>query len=651
MAATTITGQGFTPGTTVTITLGRRGARGPPSWPPTAPSRPPSPPPPPAATTPSSVTDGVTTVSSTLAVACTTAAAPVTSGALPYTGSSSSIPLAQIGLGLIAAGGIVVLTMRKRRIRPRQGRRLTLTTAAIVTKSQRQIPAPRSTGTRLGPLTCRGMTPRHVAFRGRLISRRWSRWVASILALALLAAACSSSQDHRHRPHAPPQLRVVPLSGARQVRHRRRPARRHRLPRRAVARPGQGHRRRHATSPTGSASTRSQRPPGAPVRLVGLVDGLPEGTSTITAEADGAKASVEVDNHPIDGPLFSGPHQSPFVCTTAANDLGAPGDNCWAQTKVSWKYVDTAGNVNDLADPAKVPDNVATTTVGTRTVPVRHPRRARRVQPLHRHLRRARPPPRHPARLRHRQQHRHRRRRRPRQLHRRAHLGPLRAGTAGSSCASAAAAAPPTARARTTSTPSTPTCSPRATPWSPRSLTNFATACNSVLSAETAEVLKEHFSETYGLPRVTIGEGGSGGAIQQLQIAQNYPGILDAIAPSMPFPDAISIAGGVTDCGLLLDYFNGAGSWLEPGPAERHRRLRLHPHLRRLEAQLPQPREPQRRLRRQASPTRCSTPPPSPAACAAPCRTPTSTSSASTPPPATPSAPSTTSASSTGSTP
>ena len=37
-------------------------------------------------------------------------------------------------------------------------------------------------------------------------------------------------------------------------------------------------------------------------------------------------------------------------------------------------------------------------------------------------------------------------------------------------------------------------------------------------------VAKEHFSEAYGLPRFTIGAGGSGGAIQQLLVAQNYPG-------------------------------------------------------------------------------------------------------------------------------
>ena len=60
-------------------------------------------------------------------------------------------------------------------------------------------------------------------------------------------------------------------------------------------------------------------------------------------------------------------------------------------------------------------------------------------------------------------------------------------------------------------------------------LNTYQSVCNEVLSAEVALMTKEHFIETYGVPDFTIGEGGSGGAIQQLQIAQNYPGILDAI--------------------------------------------------------------------------------------------------------------------------
>ncbi len=72
-------------------------------------------------------------------------------------------------------------------------------------------------------------------------------------------------------------------------------------------------------------------------------------------------------------------------------------------------------------------------------------------------------------------------------------------------------------------------------------------------------MVKEHVAETLGSIRWTIGAGASGGAIQQLMIAQNYPGILDALSPVVPFPDAISVAPGVSDCGLLANFYSGRG--------------------------------------------------------------------------------------------
>jgi hypothetical protein len=83
----------------------------------------------------------------------------------------------------------------------------------------------------------------------------------------------------------------------------------------------------------------------------------------------------------------------------------------------------------------------------------------------------------------------------------------------------------------------------------------FQTQCNDVLSAETTMMVKEHFAEEFGAPVHTIGEGASGGAIQQHLIIQNYPGLLDAAVAILPFPDALSIAPGVTDCGLLDHYY------------------------------------------------------------------------------------------------
>src|SRR5262249_32481600 len=94
------------------------------------------------------------------------------------------------------------------------------------------------------------------------------------------------------------------------------------------------------------------------------------------------------------------------------------------------------------------------------------------------------------------------------------------------------------------------------------SLNTFQSACNTTLSAETTMMVKQHFIDEYGYPMYTIGDGGSGGAIQQIQIAQNYPGLLDALSPELPFPDSISISGGVSDCELLDQYYAGSGSSL-----------------------------------------------------------------------------------------
>ncbi len=78
---------------------------------------------------------------------------------------------------------------------------------------------------------------------------------------------------------------------------------------------------------------------------------------------------------------------------------------------------------------------------------------------------------------------------------------------------------------------------------------------NDVVAAETAMMLREHVAKTYGLPRWMLGMGGSGGAIQQLLVAQNYPGILDGVMPDAAFPDVMATAMTVTDCRLLNRYF------------------------------------------------------------------------------------------------
>jgi hypothetical protein len=88
--------------------------------------------------------------------------------------------------------------------------------------------------------------------------------------------------------------------------------------------------------------------------------------------------------------------------------------------------------------------------------------------------------------------------------------------------------------------------------------------CNDALSGEALMMIKEHFIERYGVPKWTMGFGGSGGSIQQLLIAQNYPGLLDGLLPSLTFADSISVRPSVTDCRLLMNYYKtDAATWTQ----------------------------------------------------------------------------------------
>ena len=88
---------------------------------------------------------------------------------------------------------------------------------------------------------------------------------------------------------------------------------------------------------------------------------------------------------------------------------------------------------------------------------------------------------------------------------------------------------------------------------------------NYLVSAEVVSMLKEHIRDTYGSIRYTIGEGCSGGSIQQQQLAADYPGLLDGIMPNCSFPDTWTTAHEVADCSLLDHYFANASGW---SPAE-----------------------------------------------------------------------------------
>jgi uncharacterized tannase-like protein DUF6351 len=319
--------------------------------------------------------------------------------------------------------------------------------------------------------------------------------------------------------------------------------------------------------------------------LVGLVEGIPEGRSTLTvaSTARGRKPApvhVRLTNHPISGPMFSGPQQQPFVCTTARgrfdgrNVLGQPlvdnqdhfgipvaaegpdgsypqdgrgyptaaativgwSGNCSAETRYGYVYGTTNGAFKWLDDPdGPLPADIATTTtLDGQTVPfvVRWERGTIN-----------------------------------RFIYSVAMLAPV---------GEADPAAPDDSlwnrrlvfsfqggvgighHQGTTSTgamlPADLLGRGYGVMWS--SGTRTSTHYNLQVGGETALMLKEHTVEAHGVPDYTVAVGGSGGAIQQYVYAQNHPGLIDAAIAQYSYPDMVTQTIHVGDCELLEHYFD-----------------------------------------------------------------------------------------------
>src|SRR6195256_6459932 len=89
------------------------------------------------------------------------------------------------------------------------------------------------------------------------------------------------------------------------------------------------------------------------------------------------------------------------------------------------------------------------------------------------------------------------------------------------------------------------------------SLTDSLYNSNRVLNAETLMMMKEHIVDSYGEIAYTLGNGCSGGSIQQNTAASIFPGLLDVIQPSFDYPDSITTGMEVTDCVLLVNFYDG----------------------------------------------------------------------------------------------
>jgi hypothetical protein len=243
-----------------------------------------------------------------------------------------------------------------------------------------------------------------------------------------------------------------------------------------------------------------------------VVSGLELGSSTIRADG----GTVEVVNHPITGPVFSGPHQEPLFCALDVYDLTATGDDdCSAETVVQYGHITDDGFVegDDIPDGA-TPIRLETGTInrGIYTIAVADPSLGADPIPSGKNL-----------------------------IY-------MFGGGCGNGHIQASGVVPGSSVLDTAALEA-------GYILATSTLNVFQAHCNDVLSAETLMMTQERVNELAGPINLTVGRGGSGGAIQQYSIVQNYPGLLDAVHASVSFPDSATTSGGVTDCGLLLEFY------------------------------------------------------------------------------------------------
>ena len=286
-------------------------------------------------------------------------------------------------------------------------------------------------------------------------------------------------------------------------------------------------------------------------RMTGLVAGLQLGKNRLALGARHHHRNVffekiEITNHPSSGEILA-PHQRPWICETEASGLGAPPASgpCAATTRYDWFYRTTAGTFQPLSPEAPLPADLAQTTTNDGNIvnyivrvesgvinesiyriailddpgdPISNPWSPGGKKPGH--------------------------------------------GWNGKLTWPFGGGASPAFRSGRNSVTSalrdTELSHGFAVAFGTRN--TFGTGADDVVSAETLMMIKERFIEQYGVPKFTIGSGGSGGAIQQHLISQNYPGLLDAITPGVPYPDVISIAVDIIDCHNLHHYFDNVAN-------------------------------------------------------------------------------------------
>jgi hypothetical protein len=288
-------------------------------------------------------------------------------------------------------------------------------------------------------------------------------------------------------------------------------------------------------------------------KLTGLVTGLALGENMLSVrstdrEGDEPAAQLGLVNHSIAGPVFSGPHEKPFICETdhfnrpaKLPGLGASLDvDCSINTRVDYIYKSkTDGALRPLPNTSTYPADVAVTTTSTGQVVnyiVRLEtgtvnRAIYEIAFLHDPIADNRAPG---------------------LQHRSAGWNGRLVFTFGGGCTTGWYR-----QGNSTGGVLDDVQIRQGYAVASSSLNVFGNNCSDLLASESMMMVKERFIETYGPPLFTIGWGCSGGSYQQHQIGDNYPGLLDGIIPGCSFPEVgFATIQFITDARLLNHYFN-----------------------------------------------------------------------------------------------
>lgn len=293
--------------------------------------------------------------------------------------------------------------------------------------------------------------------------------------------------------------------------------------------------------------------------LTGLVTGLHLGDNELAVSSNGQglgrpSQRLTLTNYPITGPIRSGPHQTPFICQTQnfllpdGTTLGPATDaNCSAPTKINYLYMPVGGTAfKPLPSLTSLPADVSTTTTTTgktvnfvvRVETSTIDRGIYQSAILHDPTSEAAPawsaPPKGwnhrliaiegfgcPA-----------------GWYIQGASGGSLSGIAGMDFALLSPARLGEGYALFGNT-----------------LQHPSNNCNAVLSGEAAQMGKEHFIESYGVPLYTVSHGCSGGSYGSTQLADELPGLFQGTLIACTFPDPLGIAFSGSDGHLLTHYF------------------------------------------------------------------------------------------------